>query len=187
MAEHNSGDGSAGRGDQANHTRGTRSAATKAKAAVKQTAREARRAASRVAHDAAEEVQCRTTTFVDEQKAGVAERIRSVAEALQHVADDLSARDPMIGGVAEDVAHRVEALSDHVQQHDVSELIGEVNGFARRHPAIFFTAAFVAGVAAARFIRSSRKRRERDMYAYDDDDDELLERAFAEEQSRVEP
>jgi hypothetical protein len=60
-----------------------------------------------------------------------------------------------IGQVADKAAEQVERFSGYLQQRDVSQIVGEVEDFARRRPAPVLGGAFVLGMIAARFLKSS--------------------------------
>ena len=52
-------------------------------------------------------------------------------------------------------ADQVERLSEYVRERDVVQIAGDVEKFARREPALFLGGAFVLGLCAARFLKSS--------------------------------
>ncbi len=68
-------------------------------------------------------------------------------------------------------AVQVEQVGAMLENQEYGELIGAVQGFARRQPVLFFAAAVAVGVAGARFLRSSAsqgtspKQRGPDAYA----------------------
>jgi hypothetical protein len=52
-------------------------------------------------------------------------------------------------------ADQIEHVGSMLENQEYGELIGTVQGFARRQPVLFFAAAVAVGVVGARFLRSS--------------------------------
>jgi hypothetical protein len=63
-----------------------------------------------------------------------------------------------VAGYAEQAADRLDGAAEYLRQRDVPQLVDEVEGFARRQPAMFLGAAFGLGLLAARFVKSSRQQ-----------------------------
>ena len=59
---------------------------------------------------------------------------------------------------ANQAADQVERLSSYVRSRTIGDLISDVEGFARREPAIFLGGSFALGLLAARFLKSSGHR-----------------------------
>lgn len=90
------------------------------------------------------------------QKERVSGELQGIARALRTTGDQLKEQDQgSVGRYAEQAAERVGRLSDYLSEKDSEQLIGEVEDFARQKPAVFLGGAFVLGVAAARFLKSS--------------------------------
>jgi len=136
-------------------------------AAVRQTASEAKEAAGQVAGQAKEAVgqvagQAReqVSSRLSGQKAQAAQSLGGVAQALRLTGQQLREQDQAGVTVYIDrVASQVERFSSYIEQHDVGELVGEVEHFARRQPALFLGGAFVLGLLGARFLKSSAPQR----------------------------
>jgi hypothetical protein len=68
-------------------------------------------------------------------------------------------------------ADQIEQVGSMLENQEYGELIGAVQGFARRQPVLFFAAAVAVGIVGARFLRSSasqgasQKQRGPDAYA----------------------
>lgn len=94
---------------------------------------------------------------VDDGKARVARTLGAVASSLKTSSTDMQTGDAAaIGGMVERVANQVERAASYLERSDVDELVGGVERFARRNPALFIGAAFAVGVIGARFLKSSR-------------------------------
>lgn len=90
------------------------------------------------------------------QKDQVAGTIGSVAEALRMTGQQLRQQNQApVGDYADTAAQMVDRFSGYLREHDVEDIVGEVEGFARRQPAVFLGAAFALGFMAARFLKSS--------------------------------
>jgi hypothetical protein len=97
---------------------------------------------------------------LDEQKAQAAGGLGTVAETLRESGQHLREKDenPLTQYAAhytESVANQVDSVSRFLREKSVQEIVGEVEGFARREPAFFLAGAFLLGVMGARFLRSS--------------------------------
>jgi hypothetical protein len=88
----------------------------------------------------------------------VAQGLGSVAAALRKTGTQLRDDDPM--GITDYVvrtADHVEAASDYFQRRTLGEVVGDVEQFARREPALFLGGAFLTGLLGGRFLKSARR------------------------------
>ena len=92
------------------------------------------------------------------QKERAAQALDSVAKSLYESGSGLRGSQPQIAAIADPAARRVVDASAYLREHDLKDLVGEVEGFARREPLIFLGAAFAVGFAAARFMKASAPR-----------------------------
>ncbi len=104
-------------------------------------------------------VQQQAVSRLDKQKEHAAEELASVAGTVRQMGDQL--KQPEHGAVAQYAAHYGDVAADQLQQisgylreHDVKQLVREVEGFARREPLLFTGGAFVLGLIGARFLKS---------------------------------
>ncbi|HUG54443.1 MAG TPA: hypothetical protein VMR21_12625, partial [Vicinamibacteria bacterium] len=96
---------------------------------------------------------------VDHRKDSTAGRLEAVAGALREAAHKLEQDDAAaLGGYAKSAANEAEKVARYLREKDVQSLTRDAETFARRHPEVFLGGAFVAGVLAARFLRSSTHR-----------------------------
>jgi len=84
------------------------------------------------------------------------ERIRGVATQLRNLSDNLREEDPLIANVAQRGSQSVEGVARYVSNATPQSIIYDTEQLARRQPALFFGAAFLLGLAAGRFVKSSR-------------------------------
>jgi hypothetical protein len=144
------------------------------------------------AKSTAESAKQRAQSMADEGRNKIAGRMEGVARALKRTASamqqDENERD--LSNVTDQLGTQVEKVSDWLKEHDTRDMIWRVENFARRQPAVFLGGAFVIGLAAARFLKSSGSRLE-DEYDYELDIEPIEGRAgqaghYA-EYERVEP
>lgn len=107
--------------------------------------------------DAATQAATKAKTLVSDRVAETAEKsagdIGDVARALHETSKQLEGNvaSPYIDKAADEL----ERLSGYLRNASVPEIARNVESFARREPALFLGGAFVLGIAAARFIKSS--------------------------------
>lgn len=85
----------------------------------------------------------------------VTDRAHDVASAIREAGDKLGDKESALPKYATQAADQVERLSRYVKSHNLGELVGDVETFARKEPVIFLGGAFAVGLVAARFIKSS--------------------------------
>ena len=118
-------------------------------------ASKSREAAERVETSVTEGAE-RVRSQADDAKERAAERLRRVASQLDHVGEGLRADDAAVAKLAERASRGIERVADYVSSTDGPGIIRDTEQLARRRPALFFGGAFLLGLAAGRFLRSSR-------------------------------
>lgn len=118
---------------------------------TKEQAAEIGSAAQRLASDAAAKAQ----SAVEEQKSLGAQYVASVAGALHRAAGEVGQELPFAAKYLHQTAEQIESAAQTVRERDMRELVGEVENFARRQPALFFGGAMLLGFAALRFLKSA--------------------------------
>jgi hypothetical protein len=122
---------------------------TKDKAA--ELVEQAKGATGELVTQAAEQAQPRLERGKDE----VVQTLTSTAEALRRTGAEMTDQDARVGRLADDAADQAERVAQFLGSRDLGEIVSEVEGFARRQPALFLGAAFCIGLAGARFVRTS--------------------------------
>ena len=89
---------------------------------------------------------------VEYQKNGIADRLSAVAERAQTSASDLRAQEAWLGNLLGRGADELQGLAEEIRRNDVAGLLGSVEVFARRQPALFMGATVALGFALARFV-----------------------------------
>lgn len=85
---------------------------------------------------------------------GVADTVRRVSGAIKE-GDSQNSVMEYASTYSDTAAEKLEKAAEYFETSDLRGLTRDVESYARRNPAIFLGAAFVAGVLAARFIKSS--------------------------------
>jgi hypothetical protein len=89
-------------------------------------------------------------------KEHTADRIRRVATQLESMGDTLREEDPFIAKVTARASSSIEGVAKYVDSASAQSFIRDTEQLARRQPLLFFGGAFLAGLAAGRFLKSSR-------------------------------
>jgi len=108
------------------------------------------------AGEVASTVKEQAASQISTQKEKAADGLGNVAQAIRQTGDQLRQNDQ--AGVAEYIekaAQSIERFSSYLRERDLDEIVGGVERFARREPALFIGGAFTVGLLAARFLRSS--------------------------------
>jgi len=129
--------------------------------AAKDTARTLVDQAKSTAGTAYEAVTDKATSKIEEQKATVAGGLTSVAESVRSLSSNLNQapdHNPLAdytAQYADTAAQKLEQVARYFERTDVKGMARDIEGFARRNPAIFLGGAFALGMLAARFIKST--------------------------------
>jgi hypothetical protein len=117
--------------------------------------------AKETAGQAYEAVTEKAATKLDEQKSTLSGGLSTVADSVRQVGENLgSSRTD--SGLAEaaakytnTAAQKLEDVAGYFETRNVREMARDLEGFARRNPAVFLGAAFGLGFLAARFLKST--------------------------------
>ena len=92
---------------------------------------------------------------LETRKRMAAEQIEEVAHALSRAGEQLE-NQPTLAGYASQIATNVSNLATRLRDGSVEDLIDDTRRLARRNPGLFILGSFAAGVALARFLKSSQ-------------------------------
>jgi hypothetical protein len=128
------------------------------------TARSLYDQAKETAGQAYEAVTDKAATKLDEQKSTLSGGLSTVADSVRQVSTNLGS-SKTDSGLAEaaakytnTAAQKLEDVAGYFETRGVRDMARDLEGFARRNPAVFFGAAFGLGLLAARFLKSSSPR-----------------------------
>lgn len=124
--------------------------------AARQTAQHLGENVQHQAKDIASGLQDEAQRMFSEQKETAKSSMMDVVSAIRRAADDLEARQqPQVANMARSIAGGIEDFSQSIGKRNFNEMLSDVQRFARDHPTVFFGGALVAGLAIARFAKSS--------------------------------
>jgi hypothetical protein len=120
--------------------------------------------AKETAGQAYEAVTDKAATKLDEQKSTLSGGLSTVADSVRQVSQNLNSSTTE-SGLAETAARytdtaarKIENVATYFENKNVREMARDLEGFARRNPAVFLGAAFGLGLLAARFLKSTSPR-----------------------------
>jgi hypothetical protein len=106
------------------------------------------------AKDLASQASDKVASAVEAQKAAGADFASGVAGSIRRAANEFG-QIPQAAQYMRLAAKQIESVSDAFRSRDLNQLVSDVQGFARRQPTAFFGAAFLAGFATVRFLKTS--------------------------------
>lgn len=138
---------------------------------------------SSIGHEAVSQAQEQAVKIVSQAREQVTASVKTqttrganIATVLSSTLKDAGSQlreqdEPAVATYLDQAAGQVEQIGSMLDNQDYGQLIGTVQGFARRQPVLFFAAAVAVGVVGARFLRSaapqgaSQQQRGPDAYA----------------------
>lgn len=153
-----------------------------AKDSLKNTVRETKDTLTAKTKEVAAQAKERGEEYVRQGKEHAADRIGGVSESIRQTADRFEQQqDPNIAHYTRVVAEKLEQAATYLRQHDLHQLKHDGEDLVRQHPAVFFGGMFIAGFAAARFMKASAAH----PHHHDDHDDRSWNFAGTEEEQLV--
>ena len=117
--------------------------------------------AKETASHAYEAVTDKAATKLDEQKSTLSGGLTAVADSVRQVSENLGSSQTD-SGLAEAAAKytntaalRLQDVAGYFERKNVRDMARDLEGYARRNPALFLGAAFGLGLLAARFLKST--------------------------------
>jgi hypothetical protein len=105
------------------------------------------------------------SSIVERGTVQVADQADATARALHGAADKLEQETPQAAQMAHTLAGQIDRASSYLRDRRSGQILSDIEGFARREPAMFIAGAALAGVLLGRFLRASR-RSDIDDYGY---------------------
>lgn len=121
---------------------------------AKATAADAADKIKSTAKGAAGTVASEAAGYADQAKESAAGEVKNVAAALRTAADEMRSGSPQERTFSQ-IADGLADASDAVRDKDLGEMVGSLNEFAKRNPAVFLGGAALIGFAATRFAKAS--------------------------------
>lgn len=105
-------------------------------------------------------VQDRVREQVDTRSTQAGEQVGSVSEAMRNMGEQLRGQgNDLPAQLAHQAADRAEQLGRYLREADADRILRDAEDFGRRQPWVMAAAGLALGVAAARFIKASGRRR----------------------------
>ena len=112
-----------------------------------------------LAQSAVKEVQETGGDFVHEQKENLAQKVARYGEALHAASERLRSEEGnVLANPAQKAADQLQSISTYLLEKEPADFFEDLETFTRRRPEVVFGGLFVAGLAAARFFKASRRR-----------------------------
>ena len=111
------------------------------------------------AGQAKDQVTQRAQGVFDQGKQRAAEQLTGVAQTLRQTTDQLKSGGQLAFAAPylDRGVGQLERLADYVRTADVQDLAQQAERFSRQQPALFLGILFTAGIAGARFLKSSQR------------------------------
>lgn len=113
------------------------------------------------AGSAVEQVKEKAAGVLDEQKGKVTSGLSDVADSIRKVGENLGGAEnenaiaQTTARYSDLMARKIEGLSGYLENADIRDLGRDVQKFARQQPTLFVGGAFLLGILAARFLKTS--------------------------------
>jgi len=105
--------------------------------------------------ETAEPVKDKARSAAEEQKRAGADQVASLGAAVHGAAGELEKELPQAAGLVHSAAETLQQASSNLRERSIEDLASGFNDFARKQPVAAFAASILAGLALARFLKSS--------------------------------
>jgi seryl-tRNA synthetase len=103
-----------------------------------------------------QDVKDRAQSVIEEGKGKITSSLDAVASTLSKTTAELQSSElGQLAPYGEKLQYWTQGLSDYLKNANASDLLSDAESLARRQPAVFLGGAFVVGLLAARFLKSS--------------------------------
>ena len=124
------------------------------KSGISRNAQELSSEITHVASDVAGQAKHLAESKLHDGKNFAGDQLGAVASALHSTSDVLRSKDSAITDYVEKAAKSIDDVSIYLGTRTLAQLINDVEGFARREPAMFLGGAFFAGLMGGRFLKA---------------------------------
>ena len=102
----------------------------------------------------------RAADSLSESRRRAADQIGSLAAAMHKTGEHLRSEDQnSVAGLADSLARRIDGVSAYLRDTEMSTMVSDLEGLARRKPAAVLGVGLVLGMMGARFFKSSGRDR----------------------------
>jgi hypothetical protein len=100
----------------------------------------------------------RATSSLGESRDQFAEQVGAVAAAFRRTSEHLRSEDQeRVARLTESAARQADRVADYIRNFDPKTARDDLEGFARRQPALVVGGALALGLLGARFLKSSKR------------------------------
>lgn len=128
--------------------------------AIKSDAQKAYSEAQDRARNMADDAKNQARSFVEEKKGEAAGQVHELAESLRESASNFEEHgQASLASVATEFADTIENFSDRMRAKELSDVLHDVEEFARERPVVFVGIAATIGFVMSRFAKASAEAR----------------------------
>jgi predicted glycosyl hydrolase (DUF1957 family) len=124
-------------------------------ASMSEDKKQAAEAVEAAAEKTREEAKYRIQPYLSDRKNQFVEQLNQTAGALRETGTHME--DSRSGELIRMSAEKMEKLGGYLGSRDVDELVDDFRSFARTRPWTIMGGAFIAGLAAARFLKAGSR------------------------------
>jgi len=95
---------------------------------------------------------------LEDGKLSAADRIDSIAGAIDAAAARLETEQPAMAQYASRLASGIGSVANRLRDGSLEDLVDQTRQFAARQPTLFLTGGFLLGVAVSRFFKAASER-----------------------------
>ena len=104
-------------------------------------------------------IQERISAGAQEQKNRAADGLGGVAQVFRNAGNELRTENETLASYVDMASDSLKRMADHVRDRGVTDMMDDLQHFARRRPAVFIGGAFLIGLGVTRFLKSSAEPR----------------------------
>lgn len=131
----------------------TREAMERARRELRSLSEQARQQAV----ETTEDVKAKGREYITERKNRLGDEFHQVSDAVRRASEEMRREDngSYLARYTDRVADSADRAAGYLWAHDVEDVASDLQDFTRRHPEIVFGGLFIAGLAAARFLKAT--------------------------------
>ena len=122
--------------------------------------RDAAEQVTQAAGDAIDKVGGQAKQTATTQKDRIAGGLNATAKAIRQTGSSLKQEQPMVADYAEKAAARVDRVSGYLREHDIDEVVTDVQDYARKNKAAFIAGTLLLGFMTARLVKTAGRRQQ---------------------------
>jgi ElaB/YqjD/DUF883 family membrane-anchored ribosome-binding protein len=135
---------------------------------AKQQAQQVAERAQETAGKVADQAQMRVRDQIDQRSTDLGQQISATAKALRTSSSQLSQQgNTTVAQATDRAADQADQLGQYLRTADANRILGDAEQFGRENPWVVIAGGLVAGIAAARFLKASSRRRYETAYRPD--------------------